>query len=186
MTSQDISKPRIPRVLSYPVSLAASLVLLFAGGVLGYSLVCGLFTSGMKDSMLCAVLGALTFAVLSLYTSVCHPAPLTDLWAGLSKLAELFGAIGKSLLALAFICFLTVCIAFPHGHVPPYDDLPILSPRSHYVLAGGPNGYFEVSHLRYLLAAIGFHLGWHSGFLGLTLLLQRTLYEGFPQKKAEK
>src|SRR3974377_605146 len=100
MTTQDASKPRIPKALSYPVSFAASLALLVATGMLVYSLVCVLFTCGLEDAMLWAVFGAFTLAGLALYVSGCPPAPLAELWPGFARLAEALLAVGKSLFVL--------------------------------------------------------------------------------------
>ena len=146
MSTGDIVSSRIPRTLSYPLSLIASVALLAAGCALIYSLAGILFTTG-RDSMLWSIFAFLTTAFLAVYASVCRPMPLAAIWRGFAVIGQLLGSIGRACFVMAVVGVLLTLAGCAHGTVPPYDDLPIFARRPQYLLMGGVAGYFEVSRI---------------------------------------
>jgi hypothetical protein len=161
----------------------ASVALLAAGLVLIYSLVGILFVTG-RDSMLWAIFAFLTLAFLSVFTLLFRP--LAEIWRGFLAIGRLFEAFAKACFVVAVVGVLLSFAGCAHGTVPPYDDLPIFARRPHYLLMGGPAGYFDVSHIRYLMSGAGFAFGWHCGALGFVSLLLRRLCCGSSEKTTAK
>ena len=186
MTNEEIQAPRIPKAVSFPVSLLASAGLFAAAGAIAYSLVGALFGTRAEDPWLWGVFGLLSIAIVGLYISVCRPAPLARMWPALFGFGRLLGHLGRALFGAAFLAMILMFGGCSHGRAPPYDSLPVFAPRSEYTLQGGPQGYFKVSRFRFLLAAAGFQLGWHFGALGATLLTQASLYCGTCRKPSSE
>ncbi len=185
MAAEDTGQPRMPRALSYPLSLIAFAALLAAAAALVYSLAGVLFTN-VEDSMLWAVFAFLGTAFLGVYAFVFRPAPLGMMWRGFFGIGQLFGSLNRALFVMAFLSLLVTFAGCAHGNVPPYDELPIFARRSHYVLRGGPEGYFEVSRVRYLMSGAGFHVGWHCGALAAVFWVLQSICCGTPKRADER
>jgi hypothetical protein len=107
--------------------------------------------------------------------------PDQQLGMSLGRLKQWRRYVHTALPILGLLFVVALVIVFSQRGVSATDNLPVLARRQRYLLVSHGN-YYEVSALRYYIAAVAFVVGWHS----FALLFVLQVFDQFFTKEISR
>jgi hypothetical protein len=106
------------------------------------------------------------------------PRGLSERFPGLRKLDA---PLQRAMLLAAWAATIGLITLFAFARLDGVPGTPVFAQREHYIFTNHST-HTEVSRLRYCLAGVGFHAGWHFGAIyGILLAIRALIFARIPE-----